>query len=183
MGVEENTVIIVNGLEAGKKDDDILQELFEAGVSFGELRTVFNAVIKEKGLRMTAKERKAKASEILEGITKIETAKDVTCLVEKLSSELKVDNGKALNTLKNWAKENEVALPKVRKNPKQRKVGFGGHYAKILDYAFENRNLDKKDIINFCQENEIPATYVTHAFNVVHYARKWNGEANTSTTD
>jgi len=53
MGKRENVKIVLDGFKAEppKSDDDILKQLYdEGGVDFGQLRTVFNEIVKEKGL-------------------------------------------------------------------------------------------------------------------------------------
>lgn len=176
MGKRENTAIVVNGLKEGKTDDAILQELFEDGVAFGDLRTIFNDVIKEKGLRLNSKERKEKTTEIMEGITEVATVEDMQKIVTKLAKDLKVAETKAMGSLRTWAKAEGVELPKAPRVSKARKVGFGGHYAKILEFILANREADKKAVVAFCHSASIPEAYATQAMNVVHFAKIWNGE-------
>ena len=177
MGKRENTSIVVNGLKEGKSDDDILQALYEQGIPFGELRTVFNDIIKEKGLRLTAKERKEKTAEIMEGVTAIETVEDMAKIVADLSKKLKVADTKAMGSLRTWAKANGIELPKAPRVSKPRKVGFGGNYKKILDWILDgNREADKKAVVAFCHDNSIPEAYSTQALNCVHFAKVWSGE-------
>lgn len=176
MGKRENTSIVVNGLKEGKTDDAILQELFESGIPFGELRTIFNDIIKEKGLRLTSKERKEKTAELMDGVTEIATVEDMQKIVAKLAKELKVADTKAMGSLRTWAKAQGIELPKAPRVTKARKAGFGGHYKNILDFILENRESEKKDVVAFCHANNIPEAYATQAMNVVHFAKVWNGE-------
>jgi len=176
MGKRENVSVIVNGFKEGKTDDAILQELFEQGIAFGDLRTVFNDIIKEKGLRLTSKERKEKTVEIMEGVTEIATVEDMQKHVEKLTKELKVADTKAMGSLRTWAKANGIDLPKAPRAAKTRKAGFSGHYANILGFILENRDADKAAVVAFCHENKIPEAYSTQAMNVVHFAKVWSGE-------
>lgn len=176
MGKRENTAIIVNGLKEGKTDDAILQELFEGGIAFGDLRTVFNDIIKEKGLRLTSKERKEKTIKIMEGTTEIATVEDMAKFVAKLAKELKVADTKAMGSLRTWAKAAGIELPKAPRAASTRKPGFGGHYKNILDFILDNREADKKAVVAFCHEQKIPEAYATQAMNVVHFAKVWNGE-------
>jgi hypothetical protein len=179
MGKRENTKIIVDGFAAGESDDMMLQKLYEAGVPFSELRTVFNDVVKEKGLRLTAKERKEKTNELMEGI-KISTAEEVLSAVAMLQDKLKVTSTKAMGSLRTYAKANGIELPKAPRAAKPRKVGFSGHYEKILDHIMTLREagkeIDKKTVVAFCHEAGIPEAYSTTALNVVHFAKRWSGE-------
>ncbi|MBW1853213.1 MAG: hypothetical protein JRJ00_00780 [Deltaproteobacteria bacterium] len=176
MGKKENTAIIVNGFKEKKTDDAILQELFESGVAFGELRTVFNEIIKDKGLRLTSKERKEKTDELMEGVDKIETVEEMQKIVDGLAKKMKVEDTKAMGSLRTWAKAKGIDLPKAPRVVKTRKAGFGGHYKKILDFILENRDADKKAVVAFCHNASIPEAYSTQALNVVHFAKVWNGE-------
>ena len=186
MGKRENVSIIVNGFKENLSDDTILQQLYEAKVPFSELRTVFNDILKEKGLRLTNKERKIKTIELMEGSDKIEDAEAMLKVVAMLQEKLKVTSTKAMGSLRTWAKENGIELPKAPRVSKPRKVGFGGHYEKILDHVMELRAnaaekdeeavIDKKAIVAFCHSANIPEAYATVALNVVHFAKQWSGE-------
>lgn len=187
MGKRENTKIIVDGFKEEKSDDQMLQELFEAGVPFTDLRTVFNDIVKEKGLRLTAKERKEKTAELMEGTEKIESAEEVLKIVAMLQDKLKVTSTKAMGSLRTWAKANSIELPKAPRVSKPRKVGFGGHYAKILAHVMvlrdEGKDIDKKSIVAFCHSAGIPEAYSTTALNVVHFAKVWSGEIEPEAED
>ena len=176
MGKKENTAIIVNGFKEGKSDDAILQELFETGIPFGELRTTFNDIIKDKGLRLTSKERKEKTVELMEGVTEVATVEDMAKIVSKLAKSLKVAESKAMGSLRTWAKGAGIELPKAPRVAKARKAGFGGHYGKILKFILDNREADKKAVVAFCHKESIPEAYSTQALNVVHFAKVWNGD-------
>lgn len=184
MGKKENTAIIVNGFKEGKDDDDILQELFSQGnINFTDLRKIFNEIIKEKGLRLTTKERKEKTAEIMEGIEAVETVDEMNKIVDKLTKKLKVANTKAMGSLRTWAKEKGIELPKPPRAVKTRKAGFSGHYAKILEFILANREADKKAVVAFCHKEGIPEAYSTTALNVVHFAKIWNGEIDQDATE
>jgi hypothetical protein len=183
MGKRENTAIVVNGLKEGKTDDTILQELFESGIAFGDLRPTFNDIIKEKGLRLTNKERKEKTADAMEGIKEVKTVEEMQKFVADLSKELKVTEGKAMGSLRTWAKGAGIELPKAPRVAKTRKVGFGGHYAKILAFILDNRESDKAAVVAFCHEAKIPEAYATQAMNVVHFAKVWNGEIEADVSD
>ncbi|MBT8294377.1 MAG: hypothetical protein KJN70_13975 [Eudoraea sp.] len=189
MGKRENVKIIMDGFKADPplSDDAMLQQLFEGGVPFGELRTVFNDIVKEKGLRLTAKERKAKTAEIMEGTDKIETADEVLAIVAKLQDKLKVTSTKAMGSLRTWAKGAGIELPKAPRVSKPRKAGFGGNYKQILDHILAEReagnDFDKKSVVAFCHKAGIPEAYSTTALNVVHFAKVWSGEIQPETEE
>lgn len=183
MGKRDNVKIIMDGFKAEPplSDDVMLQQLFEVGgVPFGDLRTVFNDIVKEKGLRLTAKERKLKTAELMEGTEKIDNAEEVLKIVSMLQDKLKVTSTKAMGSLRTWCKANSVEIPKTPKVSKPRKVGFGGHYKKILDHILAEREAgnesDKKSVVAFCHKAGIPEAYSTTALNVVQFAKIWSGE-------
>ena len=187
MGKRENVKIIVDGFKENKSDDEMLQALFEAGVPFTDLRTTFNDIVKEKGLRLTSKERKEKTAELMEGTTEINDADEVLKLVAMLQEKLKVTSTKAMGSLRTWAKGAGIELPKAPRVSKARKAGFGGHYEKILRHILELREggkeIDKKSVVAFCHSAGIPEAYSTTALNVVHFAKVWNGDVEWNSGD
>ena len=172
---QEHIDIVLAGFEATKSDDDILRELFETGLEFNELRTVFNEIVKSQGLRLSAKERKIKTSDVLDGWVPVDS-EDVLAKVSLLKDELKVSDSKALSAIRVWAKESNVELPKPPRKVKELKVGFSGNYRKILDHMLENREATRKDIQAFCEASEIPVNYAGIAMNIAHFAKEWAGE-------
>ncbi len=178
MGKRENQKIVVDGFKANPplSDDAMLAQLYEQGVVFSELRTVFNEIVKDKGLRLTNKERKIKTAELLDGTTEIVDAEAMLKIVAMLQDKLKVTTTKAMGSLRTFAKDNNITLPKAPRASKPRKAGFSGHYAKILDFIIDNRDADKKAVVEFCHKESIPEAYSTTALNVVHFAKRWNGE-------
>lgn len=179
MNKAANTKIIVDGFKAEISDDEMIKQLFESGVSFGELRNIFNEIVKEKGLRLTNKEIKEKVAELLVDVEKIETAEEVLSLTAKIQTKFNVSSTKAMGALRTWAKGKEITMPKTPTKSK-RKPGFGGHYAKILGHAVEMRNagkeITKEALVAFCHVNNIPEAYSAVSLNVVQFAKVWNGE-------
>lgn len=182
MGKRENTKIIVDGFKAEPplSDDAMLQQLYEGGVAFSDLRTVFNDIVSEKGLRLTNKERKIKTDELMDGTDKIEDAEEMLKIVAMLQDKLKVTTTKAMGSLRTWAKANNLELPKAPRAVSVRKAGFSGHYEKILTHIMglkeAGTEIDKKVVVAFCHKEGIPEAYSTTALNVVHFAKVWNGE-------
>jgi len=169
---QSNIDIVVAGFEADQSDNDILSTLFSNGVDFTDLRRLFNDIVKEKGLRLSVKDRKIKVNELLEG-WEPEDASDVLGRVAHLQDELKISTGKAASSVRLWAKENDITLPKPEKKVREIKVGFGGVMEQLLDFALENRDADHADFKKFCRENEINENYAKNAVNVVDFAKKW----------
>ena len=176
MGKKENKAIVIAGIEAGQTDDQMLEEMHKIGVPFTELRETFNAIIKDNGLRLTAKERKEKTAEFMAEQPAIDTVEAMAKIVTKLAKNLKVAETKAMGSLRTWAKGAGVDLPKAPKVMKPRKVGFGGHVKAILDFMLANRDADKDAVKAFCHANGIPEAYSTQGMNTVHFAKVWSGE-------
>jgi len=181
MAKKEIVKIIVDGFKNELSDDDMIQAMFETQlVGFNDLRSTFNEIIKEKGLRLTTKERKIKTSELLEGVTGFDNSEEMLKCVSMLQDKLKVVTTKAMGSLRTWAKANGVELPKAPRVAKARKAGFGGHYAKLLAHALELREagteIDKEVMVAFCHANNIPEAYSAQTLNVVHFAKVWAGD-------
>lgn len=182
MGKRENVKVIVDGFKEGKSDDEILQKLFEENkVPFNELRPTFNEIVKEKGLRLSTKERKIKTTELMDGVTEIKDAEAMLKIVAMLQDKLKVaTTTKAMGSLRTWAKDNSITLPKAPRASSTRKPGFSGHYAKILTNILalreEEKDIDKKAVVAFCHKEGIPEAYASVALNVLHFAKVWSGE-------
>lgn len=174
--VNQNYVdIVLSGFSAEKNDDEILKELFTAGVEFSDLRSVFNTIVQENGLRMSAKDRKAKVEEILADWVP-STAEDLLAKVSEISDKTKSTAAKALASIKAFAKANELELPKIARGVTASKVGFSGKMRVILDYVLENRDVTREKLAAFCETNSIPVNYVGSAMNIMHFAKQWAGE-------
>jgi hypothetical protein len=178
--MKEITNIVVNGFKEEKSDNVILKEMYDAGVDFDDIKPTFNKILKEKGLRLSNKERKEKTNELMEGTESIADAEEALKIVSMLQEKLNVKTTKAMGSLRVWAKANGVELPKTPKASKARKAGFGGMNRNILNHILEIKanggDVTKEAALEFCHENKIPDAYATHAMNVVHFAKQWNGE-------
>jgi len=175
--------IVLNGFKEVKSDDDILRELFESGLSFDKLRPTFNEIVKENGLRLSAKERKVKTNELLLDWEPVDSG-DLLAKTSMLKDELKVTDSKALSAIRSWAKENNVELPKTARKPKELKVGFSGHIHKVLELVKQNRTASREDIQKMCESVNVPVNYTTMVMNIVAFANEWNDvEAATEEAD
>ena len=116
----------------------------------------------------------------MEGTTGFENHEEVLKCVAMLQNELKVTTTKALGSLRAWTKANGIELPKMPRIAKEPKIGFGGHYGKILAHVMElkgnDKDIDKKALVAFCHENGIPEAYSATSLNMVHFAKQWSGE-------
>ena len=176
---EAHISIVVSGLEAGKSDDVIIREIFETGVGFKDLRSVFNEVVESKGLRLSAKERKTLTNKTLEGWTP-ETHSEVVAKAEELGKTLKLSESKTLTAIRAWAKEAKVELPKAERKTREMKVGFGGHVRTLLNHLLDNREETREGLEAFCKTQDISPKYVPVALNVVAFANEYNPTAESA---
>jgi len=178
---EEFVAIVKEGFSKEMADDDIIRKLFEVGVEFKSLRPVFNQIIQSEGLRLSAKERKAKIEELLTGWVPGD-AETVTAKCDELAEALGVVASKAMPSIRNWAKANEIELPKQERKPTHRKAGFGGYIGTVLSHVMENKEITRKEIEEFCASSEIPAKYAALINNIVTFAREFNEDVDTEVT-
>jgi len=181
--------IVVAGFEAELSDNDIKKEMFEAGCDFGDINKTFNAIVADKTLRLSPKDRNTKAAEFLEGYVP-GTVEEHLGKVAALEDFLGCKTTQAGASMRAWAKANEVELPKA---PKASKVdpGFRGNQKVIADYALANRDVTLEQLITFAAEN-IEATkggkdnsrgYAVSVYNAIIFARSWAGEGETATEE
>jgi len=140
--------IIEAGLEAGQTDDEMLVEIVNQGVSFKSAGKLFKSVMETKGYRITAKERGEKINDILTGSDfggEEVTAETIQEAVKRITGEVADTSEKqALNSIRKFAKANEIDLPKVKKG------GGGGNSGAMMDkvqeFILSNRDTDIAEI-------------------------------------
>jgi len=161
--------IVVDGFAAEKSDNDIMREMFDAGCDFGDIKAVFNAAIKAKGLRLNAKDRAVKTTEFLDGyMPDINDVSSHLAKVTALQDFLKVTSTLAGASMRKWAKDNEITLPKAKAEPK-RAPGFAGNTKIVADWALANPNCSKEELDDYAKANVPKTTSGKEA---------WSGHAN-----
>lgn len=132
--------IIEAGVAAEKTDDEMLVEIVQAGISFKSAGKLFNNVMTEKGYRIAAKERSAKAVTILDDLGfSPKNYDDVSKAIGALTRGIPDTNHKqAISLIRKYAKTNGIELPKKEKAP-------GGFRAKFLDAMSKNALLWSDD--------------------------------------
>ena len=175
---EEQIEIVTNGIENKVKDDDILMQLFQTGVAFSSLRSLFNGILADKELRMTSKDRKSKTAEFLEDfiVDAETTSSDLVAKISALQDELKCSTTQAAASMRTWAKSASMTLPKIVKEKVARKVGFSGIIQTLLDHVMANKEITRGDLKTYADINGIKGTYVTTAINIVNFAKEFNKE-------
>ena len=93
-----------------------------------------------------------------------------------LKDALKVNDSKALASLKAWAKLMGVDIPSPPRKVKTPKIGFTGYYKKVLEHVIENKDITRDEVIAFCKSNGVPTNYTATVMNIIHFAKQWNGE-------
>lgn len=151
--------IVSNGFAEELKDGIIQRKLFDAGMDFNDLKKNFNSIVSKLGLRLSAKERVAKASEFLEGY--LPDADDVEMHLGKISALqdfLGVSSTQAGASMRKWAKDNDITLPKVKAKSKSKlEPGFRGNVKIVADWAIENPSATLEELAKYASEN-VPVT-------------------------
>ena len=189
---EENTMsdsqkyeeIVVAGFEAEKSDNDIKKELFTAGMDFDDLNKTFNAIVAEKALRLSPKDRAVKAAEFLEGY--LPDVNDVVSHLGKvtaLQDFLECKTTQAGASMRKWAKDNDIELPKA---PKASTVepGYRGNQKLVADHAIANKDITFDELAKFASDNiektkggkDSSRGYAVSVWNAVIFAKSYNAE-------
>lgn len=129
--------VVVSGFAEKLSDDDISENLYKAGCPFKDIDKTLKQIIADKGLRLSPKERNAKAAEFLEGYQP--DATDVESHLAKVSALqdfLDCSTTQAGASMRKWAKDNDITLPKVVAKAKSKlEPGFRGNIKIVADWA------------------------------------------------
>lgn len=133
MTTQKVEAIVEAGVKAEKTDEEMMIEIIQLGVKFKAAGKMFQDVMQEKGYRVTAKLRKEKALEILEGENfDPESYEDLVQMVERLVDEVPdTVTSQANSIIRSYAKDHDVILPKPPK-------GATGIRAKAFAWIVEN---------------------------------------------
>jgi len=184
---EKYIEIIKEGFANELADDNIKENMYGAGCPFGEIDKTFKEIVKDLGLRLTAKERAIKTSEFLEGY--VPDADDVNSHLAKLAAlqdHLKCTSTQAGAAMRKWAKDNDIELPKVPKKPKT-EPGFRGKIKILSDWALENKDVTFDELEAYAKENVPPSktgkdnshSYAVTVWNAILFAKAWAGETDS----
>jgi hypothetical protein len=176
MAEQAHIDIIIAGFNAQKSDDDIMQDLLNAGVLFKDLRSTFNEVVRSHNLRLSAKERKLKTAETLSGFAPTE-GDEVKAMSEKLAEILKVPAKTAMTAIRSWAKANGVDLPRIKKATKPKVPGFKGQFREVLDYVKDNKHMSDVEIMDYAMQHGMSQGMAKRVVNTVIFAKAWAGDS------
>lgn len=177
--------IIKEGFAAELSDENIKENMYGAGCPFGEIDKTFKQIVKDLGLRLSAKERAIKTSEFLEGYV----PEDVNSHLAKLAAlqdHLKCTSTQAGAAMRKWAKDNGIELPKAPKKPKT-EPGFRGKIKILSDWALQNKDATFEELEAYAKEN-IPLSktgkdnshsYAVTVWNAILFAKAWASETET----
>lgn len=159
---EKYEKIVVEGIEAGQKDGEIARHLFDAGVEFEDIAKTIKTIANEKGLRLTPKARNIKTAEFLEGYVP-DGVENHLGKVAALQDHLKCSTTQAGASMRKWAKDNDVELPKVpKKSASKIEPGFRGNIKPIADWALAQEvQPTLEELEAFAKEN-VPLTKGGH---------------------
>lgn len=152
--------IVRAGYEANKKDDDIMIDIVTAGISFRKAGKLFKQATEKLGLRVSAKDRNEKVAEILAGLEfHPESEEDVKAAIKAVVDGVDdTDEKQALASIRRYAKQNGIELPKVEKvkGAKKGAAGGGGFRSKALQWIVDNPEATVEEYTAWIASNEKP---------------------------
>ena len=171
--------IVVSGFEEKLSDDDISENLYKAGCPFKDIDKTLKSIIADKALRLSPKERNAKASDFLEGYEP-DGVENHLGKVSALQDFLECSSTQAGASMRKWAKDNDIVLPKVpAKSQAKTEPGFRGNIKIVADFALAQEiQPDLETLVKFAAES-IPVTktgkdnsagYALIVFNAIIFA-------------
>ena len=178
--------IIVAGFEAETSDNEMFKQLFQAGCEYTDLKTTFTSIVEAKGLRLSPKDRAVKTTEFLEGYTP--DATDVESHLAKVSAlqdHLGCATTQAGASMRKWAKDNDITLPKVpKKTAPKMAPGFRGNQKIVADHALANKDITFDELVAFAAENvektstgkDNSRAYAIGVWNAVIFAKAYASE-------
>ena len=178
---EQLVEIVKQGFDQELPDDDIQENMYNAGCPFKEVMAEFKRITTELGLRLSPKERAAKTNVFLEGYNP--DSDDVEGHLAKLSAlqdHLNCSSTAAGASMRKWAKENEIEMPKAPKKPKV-SPGFRGNPKIIADHALQNKDITFDELVAFASENvektkggkDSSRGYAVTVWNAIIFAKSW----------
>lgn len=148
--VDQALLVIGDMLEQNASEDDMIIALIQSGVKYARAGRVLSKVLESKGLKVSAKDRYAAASENLTnwGFAP-QTWDDVDDAVTNLVEELEATNaGQALSCVKRFAKEHEITLPERPKTGTGRARGASAD-SRFYAFAIANKEATADQIGEF----------------------------------
>jgi hypothetical protein len=179
----EKVLEIVNaGVEAGKTDDEMRIDIIQSGVTFKEAGKLFAQAMEQSGHRISPKARDEKIAIVLEGEEfNPSTTEELDAMVVKIVSEVSDTSEKqAIASIRKWAKENEIELPKATKKAAGRASG-GSMVAKTLEWLLDHKDATEAEVMEFVSgakegmKEEQAKKYVSVAIQALEFARKFQG--------
>lgn len=150
--------VVISGFAEKLSDDDISENLYIAGCPFKDIDKTLKDIIALKALRLTPKERNAKAAEFLEGYVP-DGVENHLGKVSALQDFLDCSTTQAGASMRKWAKDNDVELPKVPAKSKTVSVpGFRGNIKIVADWALAQEvQPTLEQLVEFASAN-VPVT-------------------------
>ena len=159
--LDRATEILMPMIDAGASNEDMVVALIQAGIKYARAGRLMMKVLESKGLRVSAKDRYAAASENLTNWEFApETWADVEDAVANLVEELDSTNtAQALSCVKRFAKEHEITLPEKPKTGGRRDGSSAD--ARFYAWAVANKDASEADVKAFVDalgvtENQAP---------------------------
>ena len=149
--------IISEGFAAEKTDDEMKEAMIIQGIPYGIMNKMFKETVERLGLRVSPKERNAKAAEFLEGYTPdINDVNSHLAKISELQDFLDCKTTQAGASMRKWAKDNKIELPKAPATPTV-SPGYRGNPKIVADWALQNENCTFDELVKYASES-VPKT-------------------------
>lgn len=169
---------IIEPMVNDSTEDEMVVALIQAGFKFAKAGRVMNQVLQSKGLKLSAKDRYAAVSGLLQdwGFAP-ETWADVEAAAENIADEVDATTkAQAVRAIKKFAKDVDLELPERPKGG-----GGGGSRVTAFDrfyaWAVENQDANDDDVAEFvaslgCPEKQA-AKYTNRFQGILGFAREF----------
>ncbi len=155
--LDEALLILGPMIENGASEDEMAVALIQNGIKYARAGRMLAKVLEAKGLKVSAKDRYAAASENLTNWGFAPASwDDVEEAVENLVEELDATNAaQALSCVKRFAKEHEITLPEKPKGVSGGRTRGDGKDAKFYAFACANPDITDAEIVDFCNSMDV----------------------------
>lgn len=147
---DEIEIAFNEAMEEGKTEDEVMLAMIEAGATFKNVKTRYNALMVDNGYLDSRAEKQEIVNSTLEGAD-LSTEEGFSAAVEALVESLKGVNEKsAAASIRQYAKKNEL---ECYKKPKGEGTGRSGITSQFHDFVIANLPVSDEAINKWIEEN------------------------------
>lgn len=179
-GPDDIEIAFDEAMSEGKTEDEIMLAMIEAGATFKNVKTRFNALMVDNGYLNSRAEKQEIVNKCLEGAD-LSTEESFNSAIAALVAELKGVNEKsAAASIRQYAKKNEL---ECYKKPKGEGAGRTGITSQMHDFIVANLPISDEALIAWIDENGTQNTkrhekvYLAQAHMANRAYRKASGQA------